>query len=56
MYSELGQKNLRKFFAAEQAMMDQFADTLAVRVFLKMANLPYRLEQRQNAYFMSPTG
>nr|CAD2140819.1 unnamed protein product [Meloidogyne enterolobii] len=41
---------------AEQAMMDQFADTLAVRVFLKMANLPYRLEQRQNAYFMSPTG
>ncbi|CAK5091576.1 unnamed protein product [Meloidogyne enterolobii] len=36
--------------------MDQFADTLAVRVFLKMANLPYKLEQRQNAYFMSPTG
>ncbi|KAL7075701.1 hypothetical protein ACQ4LE_005170 [Meloidogyne hapla] len=40
----------------EQAMMDQFADTLAVRVFLKMANLPYKLEQRQNADFMSPTG
>jgi hypothetical protein len=29
---------------------------LAVIVFLKMSNLPFKLEQRPNAEFMSPNG
>ncbi|KAL3120919.1 hypothetical protein niasHT_004550 [Heterodera trifolii] len=43
-------------YQKEQALMDQYADTLAVRAFLMMADLSFVLEQRPNAEFMSPTG
>lgn len=41
---------------SEQAIMDQHADCIAVRAFLRMAGLPFRVEQRPNTEFMSPTG
>ncbi|VDK83413.1 unnamed protein product [Litomosoides sigmodontis] len=40
----------------EQALLYEYADCLAVRTLLKMANLPIHLEERPNAEFMSPTG
>uniref|UniRef100_A0A914GX53 Metaxin-2 n=1 Tax=Globodera rostochiensis TaxID=31243 RepID=A0A914GX53_GLORO len=42
-------------YQKEQALIYQYADTLAVRAFLMMTGLPYALEQRPNAEFMSPT-
>lgn len=36
--------------------MYEHAECVATRAFLKMVNLPFSLEQRPNAEFMSPTG
>ncbi|TKR88525.1 hypothetical protein L596_012757 [Steinernema carpocapsae] len=43
-------------FQNDQALLYEYADCLAVRAYLKMISLPFRLEQRPNAEFMSPTG
>lgn len=40
----------------QQALVNEYADCLAARAFLKMAELPFRLEERPNAEFMSPNG
>ncbi|VDN34094.1 unnamed protein product [Gongylonema pulchrum] len=40
----------------QQALLYEHADCLAVRAFLKMVELPFRLEERPNAEFMSPSG
>lgn len=40
----------------QQSLLYEYADCVAVRAFLKMAELPVRLEERPNAEFMSPTG
>uniref|UniRef100_A0A915D2A3 Metaxin n=1 Tax=Ditylenchus dipsaci TaxID=166011 RepID=A0A915D2A3_9BILA len=39
----------------EQALLYEYADCIAVRAFFKMAGLAFKLEQRPNAEFMSPT-
>jgi len=43
-------------YQSEQALLYEYADCVASRAFFKMASLPFRLEQRPNAEFMSPTG
>jgi len=40
----------------EQILLADNANCLAVQTFLRMCNLPYRVEFRKNAEFMSPTG
>ncbi|KAH7731652.1 metaxin 2 [Aphelenchoides avenae] len=40
----------------EQALLYEYAECVAVRAFLKMTGLPFRLEQRPNAEFISPNG
>jgi hypothetical protein len=36
--------------------MYEYAECLAVRALLKMCKLPFRVEHRTNAQFMSPSG
>ncbi|CAD5217771.1 unnamed protein product [Bursaphelenchus okinawaensis] len=43
-------------FQHEQALLYEHAECVATRAFLKMVNLPFSLEQRPNAEFMSPDG
>ncbi|CAD5222377.1 unnamed protein product [Bursaphelenchus xylophilus] len=43
-------------FQKEQALLYEHAEWVAARAFLKMVNLPFGLEQRPNAEFMSPDG
>lgn len=40
----------------QQALLYEYADCVAARAFLRMAELPFRVEERPNAEFMSPTG
>uniref|UniRef100_A0A914WTT6 Mitochondrial outer membrane transport complex Sam37/metaxin N-terminal domain-containing protein n=1 Tax=Plectus sambesii TaxID=2011161 RepID=A0A914WTT6_9BILA len=40
----------------EQALLYQYAECLSARAFLKMCNLPFKIEQRPNAEHMSPSG
>ncbi|KHN76196.1 Putative ATP-dependent RNA helicase [Toxocara canis] len=40
----------------QQALLNEYADCVAARAFLRMVELPIRLEERPNAEFMSPTG
>jgi len=40
----------------EQALLYEHADCVATRAFLKLVNLPFSIEQRPNAEFMSPNG
>uniref|UniRef100_A0A915CBT2 Thioredoxin-like fold domain-containing protein n=1 Tax=Parascaris univalens TaxID=6257 RepID=A0A915CBT2_PARUN len=40
----------------QQALLNEYADCVAARAFLRMAELPIHLEERPNAEFMSPTG
>uniref|UniRef100_A0A6M2DI72 Putative mitochondrial outer membrane protein n=1 Tax=Xenopsylla cheopis TaxID=163159 RepID=A0A6M2DI72_XENCH len=40
----------------EQILLPDNANCLAVKAYLKMCNLPYTVEYRHNAEFMSPTG
>jgi len=43
-------------FEVEQCLLYEYAETLSVRTFLKMCNLPYKIEMRANAEYMSPSG
>ncbi|VDK51946.1 unnamed protein product [Anisakis simplex] len=43
-------------FQNQQALVNEYADCLAVRAFLRMVELPFHLDERPNAEFMSPTG
>ncbi|VDP24844.1 unnamed protein product [Soboliphyme baturini] len=43
-------------FLADQALLYEFAQSLAVRTFLRMRNLPFTSEKRRNAPYISPTG
>uniref|UniRef100_A0A0N5AGF5 Metaxin n=1 Tax=Syphacia muris TaxID=451379 RepID=A0A0N5AGF5_9BILA len=40
----------------QQALLYEYAECLAARAFLKMADLQFRLEERHNAEYMSPNG
>jgi len=42
-------------FETKQCLLYEYAETLAARTFLKMAQLPFRLEGRANAEFISTT-
>jgi Glutathione S-transferase N-terminal domain len=43
-------------YDVEQILLADNANCLAVQTFLKICNLPYKVEFRKNAEFMSPTG
>ena len=43
-------------YEVEQIIMPDNAQCLAVQVFLKMLQLPFRIQYRMNAEHMSPTG
>ncbi|CAB3402271.1 unnamed protein product [Caenorhabditis bovis] len=40
----------------DQALMYEYADSLAVQTFLRMTSLPFNVRQRPNVEFMSPDG
>uniref|UniRef100_A0A1I7ZVZ3 GST_C_6 domain-containing protein n=1 Tax=Steinernema glaseri TaxID=37863 RepID=A0A1I7ZVZ3_9BILA len=40
----------------DQSLLYEYADCIAVRAYLKMISLPFRVDQRPNAEFMSPSG
>ncbi|CAB3377549.1 Hypothetical predicted protein [Cloeon dipterum] len=43
-------------YDVEQILLADNANCVAVQTFLRMCNLPYRVEYRKNAEFMSPSG
>lgn len=43
-------------YAVEQILLPDNANCLAVQAFLHMCNLPFQIEHRANAEFMSPSG
>ncbi|KAL4712237.1 hypothetical protein ACJJTC_011098 [Scirpophaga incertulas] len=51
-------ENVKLFqpYEVEQILLPDNASCLAVQAFLKMCNLPFEVEMRWNAEFMSPSG
>jgi len=43
-------------FEVEQMLLEDSASCLSVRAFLHMCRLPHRVEERANAFYMSPSG
>ncbi|XP_073965007.1 uncharacterized protein isoform X2 [Choristoneura fumiferana] len=58
MAQEPWPENVKLFqpYEVEQILLPDNASCLAVQAFLKMCNLPFEVEMRWNAEFMSPSG
>ncbi|KAK2145693.1 hypothetical protein LSH36_662g01048 [Paralvinella palmiformis] len=51
-----GDTKLYQPYEVEQILLSDFVSCLAVKAYLKMCKLPFTVELRTNAEFMSPSG